>query len=131
VSDSYDRMVTALQQVVVPALRGRGFSGSFPHFRRLASDHIDLITFQFDKWGGGFIAEIAKCPLEGVRMPWGKEIAPGKVTAHHVNERLRLGSSSVGSDHWFRFDSGKAYDRVAAEVLSLLDSQAEPWWRAA
>lgn len=58
-------MDDALKAVVVPALRLRGFMGTFPHFRRIGECGIDLLTFQFDKWGGGFVVEIAYCAGHG------------------------------------------------------------------
>jgi hypothetical protein len=129
-----DKMVAVLKATVVPVLKARGFKGSFPHFRRPTGSAIHLLTFQFDKWGGGFVVEIAKCPPEGVTTTWGLEIPPGKVTAHHVNERLRLGASGAGEDHWFRYDQERAfkfgdpYQSAAEEVLLAYDSQAEQWW---
>jgi Domain of unknown function (DUF4304) len=48
-------MEQALKAYVVPVLREHGFAGSLPHFRRLRSDCVDLLTFQFDKNGGGFV----------------------------------------------------------------------------
>jgi hypothetical protein len=45
-------MDEALKAHVVPALRERGFKGSLPHFRRLRSDRVDLLTVQFDKTVG-------------------------------------------------------------------------------
>lgn len=45
-----DSMIAALKAVFVPVLRERGFKGSFPHFRRIRPDRIDLLTVQFDKW---------------------------------------------------------------------------------
>jgi hypothetical protein len=130
-----DRMIETLKEHVVPVVRQRGFTGSFPHFRRPAANAIHLLTFQFDKWGGGFVVEIASCPLGGVTMSWGKHIASAKVTAHDVNRRLRLGASDEESDHWFRYDRrglfsfSDPYERAALEVLPFLDSQAEPFWR--
>jgi hypothetical protein len=44
-------MVSSLKSIFVPALRERGFKGSLPHFRRLMSDRIDLLTIQFDRRG--------------------------------------------------------------------------------
>lgn len=121
-------MLRALREGVVPKLRARGFSGTFPHFRRRGANQIDLLTFQFDKYDGGFVVEIAKCPPEGVRTSWGAEITPGKVNAHHINQRLRLGSAGPGSDHWFRYDRGASTNQIAESVLPYLDAQAEPWW---
>jgi len=44
-----------LKAIVVTALRASGFKGSFPHFRRPLPERIDLLTFQFDRHGGGFV----------------------------------------------------------------------------
>jgi hypothetical protein len=127
-------MVKALQAIVVPRLRERGFKGSFPHLRRPSTERIDLLTFQFDKWGGGFVIEIAKCPPEGVTTHWGERIPPNKVRAWDVHpvERLRLqprpGSST--SD-WFRYDNHNnfedLYEGTARDILPFLE-KAEKWW---
>ena len=61
-----EEMKRALKETFVPALRTAGFKGSLPHFRRLRENQIDLLTVQFDKWGGGFVFEILKCGIEGV-----------------------------------------------------------------
>ena len=126
-----DRMIEVLKSVVVPFLKERGFKGSFPHFRRPAGNAIQLLTFQFDKWGGGFVVELAKCSPEGVTTSWGKFIPPNKVTAHDVNGRLRLGARSPGEDHWFRYDtvgSVDPYQDAASEVLRQFEHQAEAYW---
>src|SRR5208282_3539740 len=57
-----DDMISSLKSLFVSALRERGFKGSLPHFRRPTQDRIDLLTIQFDRWGGGFVIEISKCP---------------------------------------------------------------------
>jgi hypothetical protein len=130
-------MEDALQRLVVSRLRTLGFKGSFPHFRRMGSAQIDLLSFQFDKWGGGFVVEIAKCPPQGVRLPWGEEVPPEKVKAGdlHPTDRLRLQPKLGGSpSDWFRYDKLKiggkagAWDGVAETVLPYLDI-AERWWR--
>lgn len=124
-----EKMIAVLNGIVVPALRKRGFTGSFPHLRRLGANQIDLVTFQFDKWGGGFIVEISKCGTDGVTMPWGEKIPPEKVTAHDLNprERLRLGCEAPGAEHWFRYDRGDTVESVAREVV-LQIVKAENWW---
>lgn len=128
-------MIEALKEYVVPVLKARGFKGSFPHFRRITDTGIRLLTFQFDKLGGGFVVEVAACPAEGVTMHWGKQILPTKVTAQHITQRLRLGASDNQTDHWFRYDNkgllslGDPYKRAAQEVLPYLDNQAENYWR--
>lgn len=137
-SDDRNAMIRALQDVLVPVLRARGFRGSVPHFRRLEDARIDLLTIQFDRYGGGFVVEIAKCPLEGVVHPNGKRIEPSRVTAQDVSRRLRLGARSESGDHWFRYDTAldrlagdRRFGRRAQEVVALLDRQAEPWWENA
>ena len=74
-----EKMIAALKEHVVSALKSRGFKGSFPHFWRITESGIHLLTFQFDKWGGGFVVEVASCSPEGVTMHWGKQISPAKV----------------------------------------------------
>ena len=137
-SDERTRMIETLNEHVVPVLRERGFKGSFPHFRHPTERGIHLLTFQFDKWGGGFAVEVAACPPDGITTHWGEHIPPTKVRAGDVTPptgRLRLGASDNQSDHWFRYEkhglipSGDRFERAALEVLPHLDSQAEDWWR--
>jgi hypothetical protein len=127
-----DLINAALREKLVPSLRSRGFKGSLPHFRRFADGRIDLLTLQFDKWGGGFTIEIGRCSPEGIRTAWGKDIAPAKVTAHdlHPSARRRLGSPAPGEDgRWFRYDDGSAPSSVVAAAVALLD-EADRWWDA-
>jgi hypothetical protein len=134
-SDQHVKMVMALQQIVVPKLRERGFKGSFPHFRRMTRDKIDLLTFQFDKWGGGFVIEISKCPPNGTTTHWGEHIPPNKVKVWnmHPSQRTRLQpKKSSSTADWFRYDNTKSqedvFKKVARDVLPFLDI-AERWWQ--
>lgn len=124
-------MDTALKQVVIPILREQGFKGSFPHFRRVNRNNIDLLTFQFNKWGGSFVIELATCPKEGTTMYWGEKIPPNKVTAHHINERFRLGAKSLEEEGiWFSYENAltdEDYTKVAEHVLKLLKTSNESW----
>ncbi len=133
-SDEKDHMGEVLKEKVIPLIRNRGFTGSFPHFKRVKNSQIDLITFQFDKWGSGFVVEIAKCLPGGTNNVWGKKIDPKKVTAWdiHPDNRLRLGSAGEEIDYWFRYDTepltSSRYTDIAEKIINLLDSQAEKWW---
>jgi hypothetical protein len=123
-------MIVALKAVFVPVLRERGFKGSFPHFRRIKPHQIDLLTVQFDKWGGGFVIEIAKCGPEGITMPWGLQIPPNKVSAWDLYppNRFRLGAPSAGQDGvWFRYGDGTSVETIAKRVLTYLP-EAETYW---
>jgi hypothetical protein len=126
-----DNMISVLKKIVVPKLRERGFKGSFPHFRRISEKKIDLITFQFDRYGGGFVIEVGVGSPEGFTHSWGEKVLPNKVTAHdlHPDNRLRL----KGNDgQWFRYDveniSGDIYENVANEVLKHIH-EAEEYWK--
>lgn len=124
-------MLRALQLHLVPALRASGFTGSLPHFRRLKPDQIDLLSVQFDKYGGGFVVELAKCPPGGVTTSWGAKIPPNTVEARDtLPPRLRLGSNPAAGDfdHWFRYDGRESTDEVAQSVVSLLATQADAAW---
>jgi len=122
-------MDNELKTAVVPALRERGFKGSYPHFRRISATRVDLLTFQFDKWGGGFVIEIAHGSAQGFTTHWGKFIPASKLTAWdlHPDSRRRLQPrEGSGTDAWFRYDNAPAA-RASKEVLELLPS-AEVWW---
>jgi Domain of unknown function (DUF4304) len=119
-----EQVETVLKALVVPWLRAQGFRGSLPHFRRPAAAGIDLFTFQFDRNGGGFVIEAARCPASGITTPWGKAIPPGKVTAWdmHPDNRVRIKpSEGSGTDTWFRFDGSQAaVEACVQQVLAML-----------
>ena len=124
-------MNAELKASLLPTLRDHLFQGSLPHFRRTRSNGIDLLTIQFDKHGGGFVIEIARCPAEGITTYWGKHIPPSKVTAWdiHPKERQRVQPrKGSGREDWFRFDQGD----VKAAALNVRDylPMAEAWWHA-
>lgn len=124
-----DEMVASLRNLFVPGLRKHGFRGTLPHFRRPQKDRIDLLTIQFDKWGGGFVVEIANCSPEGILTPWGKRIPPNRVRAWDVYPpwRTRL---NAGEKEWFRFDGWATSDNVAKDALTSLN-KAEQFWQTA
>jgi len=123
-------MVSSLKRLFVPVLRERGFRGSLPHFRRPMKERIDLLTVQFDKWGGGFVIEISNCVPDGLTTQWGQHVAPNRVRAWDVYppNRRRLGSSQPGGDgHWFRFDEGTPTHEVAQLAVSYLREAEQRW----
>jgi hypothetical protein len=125
-------MNAALKAEFVPALRDAGFRGSLPHFRRQLKDRIDLLTIQFDQWGGGFVVEISNCEPVGVTMHWGEKVPPGKVTVHHLHpdKRLRIQARpGPGTDDWFRFENTDPVS-LAREITARL-TEAETWWASA
>ena len=89
-----------------------------------------MLTVQFDRYGGGFVVELAKCPPDGVTTLWGARIPPNKVKAHNVLTRLRLGSNPAANefDHWFRYDGSESPEEVAKSVVALIATQADAAW---
>lgn len=129
VTDLRLKMEGALKADVISLLRARGFKGSLPHFRRKTELGIDLLTFQFDRNGGGFVIEISRSPVDGVTTHWGKVIAPEKVSALdlHPDKRHRIKAmDGSGTDAWFRYEDGDV-KRVSKQVIEKIPL-AELWW---
>jgi hypothetical protein len=144
VASDRDLMDEAIRSTILPKLRSMGFKGSLPHFRRVRETYIDLLSFQHFSAGGSLVVEIARAPVGGFVTSWGKAIPANKLNVTYIAERLRLGCDPhVGGDHWFvygprSYDPPQPRKRVvaqaqaaAAEVVALLDMQAEPWWTRA
>jgi hypothetical protein len=136
-STSRKEMVKSLSETVVPVLRQKGFKGSFPHFRRVKTDRINLLTFQFDRNGGGFVIEITNCQPNGFTTSWGQKIEPNKLTAHDIFNRKRIqynmDTPNSSTDDWFRYDKkylfgfGDIYKKVCKDVLSKFPIAEEYW----
>ena len=132
-------MINHLKEIVVPKLRELNFQGTFPHFRRMTPERTNLLTFQFDRSGGGFVIEIANCKPGGLTTFWEEEISPNKLTSHDVHIRKRIQSNmntknSLTKD-WFRYDKrswfgfGNVYKNACKDVLSKL-SIAQEYWKS-
>jgi hypothetical protein len=132
-SNDRSKMDLSLKLIVIPFLKDLGFTGFFPHFRRIREKGIDLITFQFDKLGGGFVIEISHCPSEGITTRRGENISPDKVKAWDVDSQIRIKpKKGFGTDSWFRYDRknliGNIYNRISRKVVVLLKEKAVPYW---
>src|SRR5690349_5240081 len=116
-----EEMDEALKQIVVPALRARGYTGSWPHLRRIR-DQVDLVTFQFDRYGGGFVIEAGRASKNGLTTPWGKFIPAEKLRAWDLpaNDRPRLRPAGQPPGYWFRFDGNQDCAAVAREALAAI-----------
>ena len=117
------QMELSLKRIVIPELRKRGFKGTFPHLRRI-SDHVDLLTFHFDRNGGGFIMEVARGEIGGHTTHWGKQIPANKLRAWdlHPDQRKRLQpKQGSGTDSWFRYDGSSDFDAIAKSALNMLE----------
>ena len=127
-SEARTQMAKALKAVVVPALRDHGFAGSFPYLRRTRENYIELLMFQFDRHGGGFIIELGRCTPADFAAPWAKITSPDKVTVAHLpwRQRTRIQPSvGSGTESWFRFDTattGDDFSHVAQSVLPFIET---------
>jgi hypothetical protein len=132
-----DKMIEALNQKVIFELRKLNFKGTFPHFRRISDGKLNVITFQFDKYGGGFVINIANCRPDGYTTPWGKEIRPNKLTVYDLPKRHRikpnLSSTDSTTDSWYRYDMISLnefiniYESICEDVLSDLEFAKSYW----
>lgn len=126
-------MINSLKEIVIPELKNEGFSGSFPHYRRILPDKINLITFQFDRNGGGFVIEITNYN-EKEFIDVKNEILPlNKLTAHHLFDRQRIQPFTFDESdtkNWFRYDNDDffhKYDEVSKLVLNKIPTMEEYW----
>ena len=95
-------MKNALKASMIPALQSKGFGGNYPHFRKDCADHIELISFWTNKYGGSFTVEVsAVFPNRRDRNLIVDEALqdPG-LNAAFTNERYRLPGMFDG---WFYY----------------------------
>src|SRR5262249_23377493 len=82
----------------------------------------DLLTFQFDRHGGGFVVEIARCLPGGIERPTGRvEADKARAWDRHPSNRKRIQPrQGGGTDAWFRFEQQERTD-VANTALRALN----------
>lgn len=146
-SSSKQLMKKALREVVFARLRKIGFTGSFPHLRREATGHYDVLSVAFISFGGAFFVDTGRCSHEAFnevrqRLP---HITPEKLNAWCVRGRKRIkwrDDAGVMRQH---FPFGMAYPQaapketpapydhyraIAEKLMSLIEEQALPMWNA-
>ncbi|HZH60196.1 MAG TPA: DUF4304 domain-containing protein [Metabacillus sp.] len=123
-----DEMIKALKEILIPLLREKGFKGSFPHFRRKLENRIDLISFFFDRYGGGFTVKIGASPSNGFTIKGGSHSPPNKVnTTHHVPQTWL--EPYEGHDSFEELVPHDIYGKLAHEFVTLLP-KPEEWWNS-
>ncbi len=136
-STQRNKMIRSLNEIFIPKLRDMNFKGSFPHYRRTIDGKTNLLTFQFDKHGGGFIIELANWRGSEFKTHWGEVIPVNKLTAHDLNDRQRIYPNTLvegnGNESWFRYDQrtlfifGNKYNRLSKKVLKRLPVMEKYW----
>jgi len=135
-SNSRLLMIKALKKLVVPYLREHGFKGSFPHFRRRNGDDMELIAFQFNRYGGSFVVEVGVCGKDGLTTSWGKEIPANKVSVYDLDygHRFRLRENIYGTDDaecWFHYEEAKTdedFNVVASKLFKCIKDVSNRNW---
>lgn len=97
------KMKAALRQYVIPELINEGFTGNYPHYRRVFPDRIELLAFQWNKWGHSFTVEVSVFFLnqQGLAANFTSDksdIPLSEVNVWHTNRRFRLKGMYDG---WF------------------------------
>lgn len=99
---SKEQMRSALHQHTIPRLRKMGFTGRYPHFRRVREDCIELLSFQTNSYGGCFTVEVSAV-FPGHAEP-NYTLAEGAtleaLTVFSTNRRYRLPGMYNG---WFHY----------------------------
>ncbi len=91
-----------LELNVIKPLCAQGFTGKYPHFRRVKEDCIELISFQTNKHGGSFTVEVSAIfpNNENKNFVSNDNLSVNDLTAWDTNERYRLKGMYDG---WFYY----------------------------
>jgi len=131
-----DKMIKSLKEIVIPELRNRNFKGSFPHFRKTENGKTNLLTFQFDRNGGGFIIELANWNESEINTDLENVVPLNKLTSFdlHPDERQRIYPNSLseesGTDSWFRYGKPKSdeiYNKLSEKVKERIPIMEQYW----
>jgi len=132
-----NEMIKSLNRIFIPELRKLKFKGSFPHFRKTENEITNLLTFQFDRDGGGFVIELANHKGKEYETYWKEIIELNKLTAHDLNDRKRIYPNSENEEHgknsWFRYDKksflsiGNKFDKIAKRAVERIPLMEKYW----
>jgi len=126
------KMMEVIKQKILPYFRNNDFKGSFPHLRRLKENQLNLLSFQFHRFGSSFTIKIANCPPKGVETKL-YSLPPKKCNAFNIGRKgIRVGRLIHGKDYWYEYESGlnspKIFDEIAIEIIDSWE-QIEKWWK--
>lgn len=129
-----ERMEAALKARFVPALRERGFKGSYPHFHRIVGASVHLLSIflrsrdkklEISIGRGALDADGRSC--EGVPL--------SKIDVRYVREIRRLGSIDVrrfsldqAFDYGGELRDQSHYDGLADEALQAFEKVGDAWF---
>jgi len=97
-------MQASLVERVIPKLIEQGFSGEYPHFRRVLGDRIELLGFLDHRYGGAFNVEASvifpKRPKKQSNYYTHDFESPERATVFSARKRYRLRGMFDG---WFYY----------------------------
>ena len=99
------KMNDALKKYVIAPLLSLGFTGDFPHYRRVCDNRIELLVIEKNKWGNSFTIEISTIypQREGPEknlIDWNWKDTIDDVNVWDTNLRYRLPGMFDG---WFYY----------------------------
>ncbi|WP_136419982.1 DUF4304 domain-containing protein [Herbaspirillum sp. ST 5-3] len=125
-----------LKKHVIPRLEELGFSGKGLYFQR-KREVLDLLDFQYWKYGGEFLLEFASCELGDLKTSWGEIVPENKITVAHISPLKRARLQQQGPTRGKNFggfafegfaDDQERYESLARQVAMLLP-QVDLWLR--
>lgn len=112
-----------IKTVIIPELQKLGFDGKYPHYKRINENgKVDYLSFQFNRYGGSFIIEIAVAyPYKGKKgnFYYNGEVTPEIVQSSnygYTSNRLRI---EPHKGEWFVYDKNN-YRQVVESALKLI-----------
>lgn len=95
-------MKSYLKELVIAPLLADGFTGQYPHYRRVLEDYIELVSIQTNKYGGSFTIEVSvvfpDLPNKN-HVDW-DGLTIDHLTVWNTNDRYRLKGMYDG---WFYY----------------------------
>ena len=116
-----------LELNVIGPLLAQGFTGKYPHFRRVKEDCIELISFQTNKHGGSFTVEVSAVfpDKENKNYVSGNNLSVNELTVWDTNERYRLKGMYDG---WFFYRDlySKYILGYGKDYIDMSENTADP-----
>lgn len=103
-----------IRQVLAPALRADGFTGSGRNFRKINADWVVIVSVESSRAGTGFALNIGLHPL-AFHDVLGKPVDAKKIKMQLCEFRTRLPSQNKAS--WWHFESDEASVRQVIETI--------------
>jgi hypothetical protein len=119
--DALDLVVENLKSTLTPLLRGDGFRGRFPRFRRQRGELIHEVAVQGWRHGG----------QRTINLSFGFAFLAGLKQSHGdgIEYSYRIGTAD-GNDRWWKYDPTSASDAeaVTRDMLAVYQRESGPFF---